>query len=1225
MTGRRIGLGLLLLLLGLLLAVALVLGTTGGSRWLLARLPGVAVESFEGRLAGEWQAERLIWTDGAQRVELVQPRFAWSPACLLRLTLCLRRVEAERVSLVLPPATEADDTPFDLPALRLPLSIELEEARVGQLVIDDADPLSDLQLSARWVGDGLRIERASVRQGALALELTGHLLPEGDWPLRAEGSLDLPAPDDQPWRLALKVDGELRQRLRLAADSSGYLAGRLTGEVEPLAEHLPASAHVEVDGFKASAELPDTLRLDHVMLNATGNLADGYRVEGGASLPGEGGAVGVTLKGRVDAAGAEIAALRLEAGEGRNAVLAGTLDWRETFAADARLDWHDFPWPRLYPLDEPPAVSAQRLQVQLRYRDGAYQGQVDADLLGPAGEFSLATPVDGDLTQVRLPALQLSAGQGEIKGDLGLRFAEGIAWSADLDVDRLDPAYWLAELPGTLAGRLRSQGEWRDDKLAASADLDLKGRLRGQTAALSLQGDGAAERWRLAALELRLGDNRVQGSGTLDQRLAARLQLAAPRLGQLWPGLRGALDGTLDLGGSLEAPQGQLALDGRALGLEDHELGRLDLAVRLDDAQRGTLELTASGIRLGDTDLGTLTASGGGDRRQQRLSLDLRGEKLQAALGLDGRLSEEKTGWRWNGRLASGELHSGGQDWRLQQPASVERLADGRLTLGAHCWVSGDASFCGETNRLLPEPHLRYRLQAFPLASLAPWLPDDFAWQGQLSADVALDLPAAGPRGDLRVSADGGTFRVREGDRWLDFPYQQLNLVTQFKPQSIDSRLAFSGGPLGTLDMQVRLDPRPADRPLSGDFRLAGLDLAVARPFLPGVEHLAGQLNGAGRFSGGLLAPRIDGNLTLSGGELSGGQLPMDIAQLTLRALIAGEQLQVRGDWRSGEQGRGSVTGQASWTAGDLNGDLQLRGERLPVRVEPYADLEVAPNLVARLADGQLAIAGEVDVPRGAIRIRQLPPSTVTVSEDAEVAGRQAPQRQGLQMAMDIEVSVGRDKLTFEGFGLGAELAGRLRIGDNLDTRGELNLNKGRYRAYGQRLDVRRARLLFTGPIDQPFLDVEAVRRVDEVTAGLRISGNAAQPRTQVFSEPAMSEEQALSYLVLGRPLGGTGEDSNLLAEAALGLGLAGSASVTGDIASRLGISDFQLDTAGSGQKASVVASGRLSERLSLRYGVGVFEPANTIALRYDLTRRLYLEAASGLASSLDLFYKRDF
>jgi translocation and assembly module TamB len=56
-----------------------------------------------------------------------------------------------------------------------------------------------------------------------------------------------------------------------------------------------------------------------------------------------------------------------------------------------------------------------------------------------------------------------------------------------------------------------------------------------------------------------------------------------------------------------------------------------------------------------------------------------------------------------------------------------------------------------------------------------------------------------------------------------------------------------------------------------------------------------------------------------------------------------------------------------------------------------------------------------------------------------------------------------------------------------------------------------------------------------------------------------------------------------------------------------------------------VVASGKLTDRLTLRYGVGVFEPANTVALRYQLTKRIFLEAASGLASSLDVFYRRDF
>ena len=67
------------------------------------------------------------------------------------------------------------------------------------------------------------------------------------------------------------------------------------------------------------------------------------------------------------------------------------------------------------------------------------------------------------------------------------------------------------------------------------------------------------------------------------------------------------------------------------------------------------------------------------------------------------------------------------------------------------------------------------------------------------------------------------------------------------------------------------------------------------------------------------------------------------------------------------------------------------------------------------------------------------------------------------------------------------------------------------------------------------------------------------------------------------------------------------------------------LEAEGSGEQTSVVASGYLTEDLSVRYGVGIFEPITTVALRYDLGKYFYLEAASGLAASLDLFYTRDF
>jgi len=265
-------------------------------------------------------------------------------------------------------------------------------------------------------------------------------------------------------------------------------------------------------------------------------------------------------------------------------------------------------------------------------------------------------------------------------------------------------------------------------------------------------------------------------------------------------------------------------------------------------------------------------------------------------------------------------------------------------------------------------------------------------------------------------------------------------------------------------------------------------------------------------------------------------------------------------------------------------------------------------------------------VPSGAIEIHSLPPSVVRPSTDAVVVGREVKSNAEHNIGMAIALEVGSERVSFNGFGLQAELVGALHIGDNLSTQGELNLRGGRYRSYGQNLKVRRARLLFTGSLQQPFVDIEAVREVDSVVAGLRISGSADRPQTRIFAEPSMSDEQALSYLVLGKPLGSdSGGSNDLLLKAALGLGLSGGEALAERFGEQLGLSHFELGTQGSGENTQVVVSGTLANRLSLSYGVGLFEPQGTIALRYQLTRRLYLEAASSLANSLDLLYRRDF
>ncbi|MHC8362833.1 translocation/assembly module TamB domain-containing protein [Pseudomonas sp. LS2P72] len=1215
-------LAILALLMLVVLTVATVLGTATGSRWALGFVPGLTVENYQGRLGGQWSADRVLWQQDASRVELSKVIFAWSPLCLTRMALCIEQLKADQVSLQFPPGTDEDSSgSIELPDLDLPLAIELGDVQVGSLLFNGSEELKGLQLAAHWTVNGLQIDSVHLQRDDLSLNLSGLLQPSGNWPLKAEGKLTLPAPGTGPWTLALKVDGDLLKTLNLKADSSGYLNGQLTGELQPLVENLPAKVRITADGFKPGVDLPDTLQLNQLELTGDGDLKNGYQLLGKATLPGEKGPVALLLQGKVDANGAQIAGLNLTANDKQSLKLTGNLDWSKGLSADAKIDWLDFPWHSLYPLIDEPEVALRSFNGEVSYTDGKYLGNFNAALDGPAGAFSLTSPFSGDLTKIYLQQIQLEAGQGKAEGHLNLQFADGIAWDTALDLSAINPAYWVAELPGTLAGPLRSKGEMKNEKLSLTADLDLKGKLRGQPAVIQANADGGGEQWNLSALQIRLGDNSINGKGSLQQKLAGQIDIKLPRLAQLWPQLRGQLNGRVDVAGTLKAPQGKLGLQGTQLAFEDNRLQSLNLDATLDSTQRAKIDLKGSGIQAGETSLGTLTASGQGDIKNQKLALDLQGPKLKLALGLDGNLDQGN----WRGRLASGDIQAGGQDWKLQGPAKLERLADGKINFGAHCWASGPASLCGEDQRLMPEPKLRYHLKQFPIDSLAQWLPKDFAWKGRLNADLQLDLPASGPNGQISIDASGGTLRIKEKDQWLDFPYQTLKLNSKLTPKRIDTDLNFVGGKLGELMLQAQINPLLKDKPLTGSFRLNGLDLSVARPFVPMVEKMTGRLNGSGTLAGTLLAPQVNGNLLLSDGEISGPELPMDLEALQLQAVIAGETVQLNGGWKSGKTGQGTLSGNIAWGQA-LVVDLALKGTQLPVTVEPYAKLEMAPDLKISVKDDKLAITGKVLVPKGEITVRELPPSTVKVSDDTVIVGQQTEEgKPPMAMTMDIDVVVGQDKLSFAGFGLTANLQGHVHIGDNMDTRGELWLNDGRYRAYGQRLTVRRARLLFAGPIDQPYLDIEAIRQTDDVIAGIRLSGSAEQPTTQIFSEPAMSQEQALSYLVLGRPLSTNGEDNNMLAQAALGLGLMGSSGVTSGLAKNLGIQDFQLDTEGSGNATSVVASGNISEKLSLRYGVGVFEPANTIALRYKLSKKVYLEAAGGVASSLDIFYKRDF
>ncbi|WP_285276487.1 translocation/assembly module TamB domain-containing protein [Halopseudomonas bauzanensis] len=1229
--------GLLILLVVPLLLVAIllvVLSSEGANRWLFTKLPDLEprlqLEFSSGQLWQGWHFSQVTWRDTGIELTIDELELAWSPGCLRGKRLCIDLLAAERIDVRTIPTDEPDEPRqnITLPEVRLPLGVQLQEARIGQVWVNGGEEalLRDISLQAQLSDDQLHISHFTGQGPDLTWDLEGDLRMSGDWPLRVTSALTLPPVDDRSWQLQARLGGSVAQ-LQLEAHSSGYLPGVLTANIQPLAAELPLTAQWRGESFLALESLPPSLTLNDLVVNLAGDLEEGIALQAASHLPGEGGRIDLTLHGLARTTGVSDLNLHLGVAEQpeRELRLTANAGWSDVLTADAQLAMQQFPWQWLYPQDIGP-VEVHQLTLDANLRDMAFDAALQAQLGGVGEqEADLQLALSGTPEHIDIAPLALTTEQGSLTGEAALNLLNGIAWDVSLLLQELNPQMFVAELPGSLNGPITSSGSIRNEELQLNADWDLSGTLRRQPLALSGAVASAEDGWQVTGLELRQGDNRINGAGHWGQNVEGRFDINLAHMATLWPGLSGSLVGNARASGSANQPTVTLALQGERIGYAEFGLAALtaDGRVTLNDQLPGNLTLSATRLRNGDTRLGDLSLVLDGTRASHQLAVDLQGGMVDLDTRLTGSLNDE----RWQGQLRDASIAAEEMVWQLNDPAVLSyRLANGELRLGAHCWshLQSQLCFIGE-QRLMPDRQVNLRLDNFPLASLQEWLPDDLIWDATLNAEAQFrQAVGAEPRANVVVSSRNGELRVSNPDQQLTFPYENLEFTAQLDPDQARSRLQLVSEGLGNLDVQADIaDPGGAQR-LDGRFDLREVQLDILRPFLPQVDTLGGDLIGRGTLAGTLTEPLVEGDILLTNGEISGPELPVSFEQLRVQVGITGQQAVIDGQWRSGE-GQGQLAGTAAW-APDLAVDISLTGTDLPIRVDPYADLLASPDLHIGLADNNLALTGTIAIPEGDITVRELPPAAVRVSPDAEIVGATEEMEESLPLgiSMGIQLLIG-DQLNFSGFGLTGRLSGQLHVRENMTAAGNLNILDGRFRGYGQRLELRRAQILFAGPISKPYLDIEAIRRVDDVIAGLRLTGQADAPISEVFSEPTMAQEQALAYLILGRPLGADTGDSNVLGQAALALGMAGSTPLAKNIAGSLGIDDFQLDTEGSGLTTSVVATGYLTEKLSLRYGVGVFEQANRLAVRYDLTKRLYLEAVGGLASSLDFFYRIDF
>ncbi len=538
------------------------------------------------------------------------------------------------------------------------------------------------------------------------------------------------------------------------------------------------------------------------------------------------------------------------------------------------------------------------------------------------------------------------------------------------------------------------------------------------------------------------------------------------------------------------------------------------------------------------------------------------------------------------------------------------------------------------------------------VAQLQRWQPDA-GWGGKLMMDGQLQLSRDGA-GAWTVAADLGR---QSGDLSLREPTiegsqaQFLGIRDsrfQLRAEGGVWRLTehFDGALLGRFDGEqtVRTTspaawPGPQDA-LQGKLLLSAPNLRPWGTWMPAGWRLTGDAQAQAVLGGTLGAPSYEGQIEARHLGLAQALMGVQLREGELSVRLRGDQVKLeRFQALSGDQahpGKVSATGEAKLSA-PAQATIRVQADRFAALQRVDRRLIVSGDAQLQFTQDSIGVDGNLRVDEGLFDISRS--DAPTVGDDVNVLKPEGDAKEdatggsagGRKTQVKVDIDLG-DRLHIQGRGLEANLTGKLKatvVGNKPSVLGTVNVVQGRYAAYGQKLVVEHSTVVFTGPADNPRLDILAMRPQlatatdSDVKVGVSITGTAQDPRIRLYSDPEMSETEKLSWLVLGRaPSGLGGADIGLLQSAAVAL-LSGEGKSTSDnLIGALGLDELSVHQSEGTTKETVVNVGKqVSKYWYVGYERNLAATSGSWQLVYRLAQRFMVRMQAGEANALDFIW----
>ena len=1242
---------LLLAMLGAgLVATQWLLYSEQGLQLLLARLQGlekvkIEVDGARGVLAGPLSADRVVIDHEAVYIEVrgirVDPDFGGLLTGLVTLTglevsnleVVLKKREQQPPSApqFLPgflrlaaPAVEVRNVGVTLASgQKLRVAAARADVRVTRWRID-ADPVAIDDPAGRI--DGKVFLRATLPLG-LRGEIAGH------WRL----------PDERVYRFAGGVRGNLD---RLAADLSLTEPARLSfsGSALTLTDNARVVGTLRATDFDGAPWIPAG-RLPKL----SGSIAvdaglEALGLDGTLTSP----ALGeeqLRLQGTARLTGRQLDIDSLRAWLPRSELKFGARG-SVRFEGDApqlRLDgdWKALRWP----IAGKALVESPTGMFKLT---GAlpYSFEVSALARGPQlpqADFTAQGSFDRE--HVQLDRLDADVLRGRLKGSGRLSWVGEQPWRAEVDGKGLDVAMLRPDLSGRInvTGRMAGQGFTAASPWTVRVE-SLSGTLVGRT----LTGRGEVTHrdgiYELRRLRVANADSHVEVDGRWGPTIDLRWDADIRSLGVLSRDISGELVSSGAARGARARPHVTAQARLRSLVYDGVSADSADASVDADlsDRNDSRIDLRATGVVAGGLPVDAAHVKASGRLASHSLDAEFtvppneerRIAGFTATLAAAGKLDLAAPSWR--GELSDASIRFPDGRASLLQAAALE-IGTAMVKVAPVCLETGEARLCAEGEwRAAPRSwRVFYSAQDWPLKRLLTSLLGRREFDGKLQASGwAAQEPGQDWVGATTLFLDNPTLDIPRNKfrtERIELGRGQLDLFAE--PHEIRLNTTLDMGEnthvKGNVSVTRLRGQAMADYPLHGELRAESSVLTALPLLVPEVDRSAGRLDTAVNLGGRLGAPQVDGEFHVRDGRFEFYRTNLVLSAVALDGRFVGDELDFSGRAAT-NKGPVTLQGHFHWPEGVMTGSMRLKGDDLLVADTPEFHIVASPDVTVSAGGEGFDVTGQVLIPMARIKPKDLS-SSVSTSPDERVVGLETEDTGPSTMERvrsRVRVALGQD-VRVESRGLKARLGGEVTVstrpGDVARGKGAIRVIEGEYKAFGQFVKITRGILSYDDtPLSEPALDLVAEREIkdEDIKIAVNVRGRLDSPFITLTSQPAMSSNEALSYLITGRSINTlqSGEMASV-DRAAENLALSGGGLLLGSVGTRIGLDQVSVERTGD-EDTSVVLGKFLSPKLFVSYGISIAEAINTIKLRYTLNERWSIKAEGGLEQSADIEYR---